>query len=72
MEAFNPGVVARLTERYAVLSYNVFFSKDGLKPVAEFDVARNQDDALLAAREYVANFFFIPQEKKKELLGRLA
>jgi len=27
VEAFNPGVVARLSERYAALSYSVFFSK---------------------------------------------
>jgi len=73
VEAFNPGVVARLTERFAALSYNCFFlSNDRFRPIAQFDAARDQDDALLATREYVANFFFIPQEKKKELLGRLA
>src|SRR4029077_5971305 len=63
VEAFNPGVVARLTERYAAMSYDVFFWKSGLKPIAEFDAARDQDEALMPSREYVANFFFIPAEK---------
>ncbi|TMJ05592.1 MAG: FkbM family methyltransferase [Alphaproteobacteria bacterium] len=71
VEAFNPGVVARLTERYAAMSYTVFFSKHGLKPIAEFDAARDQDEALMPSREYVANFFFIPQEKCERLLARL-
>jgi FkbM family methyltransferase len=71
VEAFNPGVVARLAERYAMLSYGVFFSKDGLKPIAEFDAARDQVDALLPTREYVANFFFIPREKTERVLTRL-
>lgn len=72
VEAFNPGVVARLAQRYAALSYCVFFSKSGLHPIAEFDAARDQDEALLAAREYVANFFFIPREKRERLQARLA
>jgi FkbM family methyltransferase len=72
VEAFNPGVVARLAERYAAQSYRVFFLKDGLKPIAEFDAARDQDDALLPTREYVANFFFIPAEKAEAILARLA
>jgi len=71
VEAFNPGVVARLTDHYAALSYGVFFSKGGLKPIAEFDTARDQDEALLPNREYVANFFFIPREKTEQLLARL-
>src|SRR4029077_8548533 len=71
VEAFNPGVVARLTERYAAMSYDVFFWKSGLKPIAEFDAARDQDEALMPSREYVANFFFIPAEKTERLLARL-
>ena len=71
VEAFNPGVVARLAERYAALSYSVFFSKGGLRPIAEFDAARDQDEALLSTREYVANFFFIPYEKTERVLTRL-
>ena len=71
--AFNPGVVARLAERYAALSYNVFFLKGGgLKPIAEFEPARDQDEALLPSRQYVANFLFIPQEKQESILARLA
>jgi FkbM family methyltransferase len=69
VEAFNPGVVARLAERYAALSYRVFFSKRGLKPIAEFDAARDQDEALMPSREYVANFFFIPEEKCERALA---
>ena len=72
VEAFNPGVVARLTERCAALSYNVYFSKKGLRPIAEFDAARDQDEALMPSREYVANFFFVPAEKCERLLARLA
>jgi FkbM family methyltransferase len=72
VEAFNPGVIARVAERYAALSYDVFFSKAGLKPIAEFDAARDQDEARLPSREYVANFFFIPREKADRLLARLA
>jgi FkbM family methyltransferase len=72
VEAFNPGVVARLSERYAALSYGVFFSKGGLKPIAEFDAARDQDEVLLATREYVANFFFVPEEKTERVLTRLS
>jgi FkbM family methyltransferase len=70
VEAFNPGVVARLSELYAAMSYRVFFSKDGLKPVADFDAARDQDETLLPSRKYVANFFFIPEEKCERLLAR--
>jgi len=72
VEAFNPGVVARLAERYAALSYNIFFSQHGLKPIADFDAAHDQDEALLPTREYVANFFFIPQEKTERIRARLA
>src|SRR6185436_1480025 len=72
VEAFNPGVVARLTERFAALSYRVFFSKRGLKPIAEFDAARDQDDALMPSREYVANFFFIPEEKCERIVSRVS
>jgi len=71
VEAFNPGVVARLSDRYAALSYGVFFSKSGLKPIADFDATRDQDDALLATRDYVANFFFIPAERRERVLTRL-
>jgi len=71
VEAFNPGVIGRLAERYAALSYDIFFLKGGLKPVAQFDAVRDQDDALLAMREYVANFFFIPKEKCDRILAQL-
>ena len=71
VEAFNPGVVARLTARYAALSYSVFFSKNGLRPIAEFDAARDQDEALLPTRQYAANFFFIPREKQERVLARI-
>jgi FkbM family methyltransferase len=72
VEAFNPGVVARLAERYAALAYSVLFLKGGLRPIGEFDAARDQDEALLPSRQYVANFLFIPQEKQEWILARLA
>jgi len=71
VETFNPGVVARVAERHAALSYDVFCSNAGLKPIAEFDATRDQNEALLPTREYVANFFFIPREKTDRLLARL-
>jgi len=72
VEAFNPGVVRRLAERYAALSYDCFFFlKDRLRPIADFDAARDQDEALLPTREYAANFFFIPAEKQGRALARL-
>jgi hypothetical protein len=72
VEAFNPGVVARLATRYGAQSYCVFFLKDGLKPIAQFDAARDQQESLLPTGEYVGNFFFIPEEKAERILARLA
>ena len=76
IESFNPGVVARLDKRYAALSYDCFFfSRGALRPIVEFDAARDQDltqfPALASDREFIANFFFIPAERKAGLLGRL-
>jgi FkbM family methyltransferase len=72
VEAFNPGVVARLAAHYTALAYGVFFFKGTLKPIADFDAARDQDEARLAKREYVANFVFIPHEKQERIATRLA
>jgi FkbM family methyltransferase len=70
IEAFNPGVVERLSRRYAAMSYDCFFLSQGrLKLVAAFDAARDQGSG---GRDYVANFFFIPAEKSvrvRALLG---
>jgi FkbM family methyltransferase len=73
VESYNPGVIARLRERYAALSYDcLFFSQGALRPVIEFDAARDQDLAALpGGRAFIANFFFIPAEKKAGLLNRL-
>ena len=76
VESFNPGVIARLDERYAALSYDCFFlSRGALRPVADFDAARDQDATMLPAipdgREFIVNFFFIPAEKKAQVLSRL-
>jgi len=71
VEAFNPGVIARLTKRYGAISYRAFFFKRALKPIAGFDAARDQDEARMARGEYVANFFFIPEEKCERLLARI-
>jgi FkbM family methyltransferase len=65
IESFNPGSVLRLSERFARQSYDCFFLSQGvLRPVAEFDAARHQD---INGREYVANFLFVPTEKKERL-----
>jgi FkbM family methyltransferase len=63
IESFNPGVVARLSQRFAAASYDCLFLSQGtLKPVAEFDVARDQN---VDGREYIVNFLFIPAEKRE-------
>jgi FkbM family methyltransferase len=77
VETFNPGVVARLAGRYALLSYGCFFlSRGQLRPVVEFNAAHDQDDARLVARhklppgrEYISNFIFLPQEKRDRLMA---
>ena len=74
VEEFNPGVVARLAQRFAAMSYDcVFFVKGAPRPVAQFDAARDQAPELLAgvSQDYVNNFFFIPAERKARVLGRL-
>ena len=51
-----------LTARFAAQSYACFFlSKAGLRPIAEFDIARHQTRN---GGEYIANFFFVPMEKR--------
>ena len=68
IEAFNPGVVARLATRFAP-SYECFFLSQGmLEPVEAFDAARDQHPD---ARNYVANFFFIPPGRKQRLRALL-
>jgi FkbM family methyltransferase len=65
VEQFNPGVVARLSRQLAEKSYSVFFLSAGrLKPVAEFDAARDQGDASGRTREFIVNFLFVPDERR--------
>jgi FkbM family methyltransferase len=76
VESFNPGVVARLSERCAALSYDCVFCSDGrFRPVGEFDAARDQDVTLLpkraTGRAFIANFFFVPAEKMGRMPSRL-
>jgi FkbM family methyltransferase len=69
VEAFNPGVIARLNTRYAAISYAAFFlSRGRLRPVAAFDPARDQVDG---GSEYIANFLFVPAERKERLRALL-
>ena len=50
-----------------------------LRPIAEFDARRDQDDELLKfsrrkfpeGREYINNFIFIPQEKREQVMARI-
>jgi hypothetical protein len=70
VEDFNPGAVARLAARFAALSYDCFFLSQGrLKPVADFDVARDQSPA---AAEYIVNFLFVPAEGRARVRALLA
>ena len=51
------------------MSYDCsFLSQGALKPVAAFDVARDQDPE---GREYIVNFLFIPAERQERLRGLL-
>jgi FkbM family methyltransferase len=68
IESFNPGVIARLTLRYAS-SHDCFFLSQGvLKPVTEFDAARDQD---VNGPEYIVNFLFVPPERKERVRALL-
>jgi FkbM family methyltransferase len=78
-EDFNPGVVQRLAERYAALSYRAHFLSHGtLHPIAGFDPARHQHPENLKPRhtlprgaEYINNVLFVPKEKAERILARL-
>lgn len=79
-ETLNSGALERVTARYAAQSYRGLFLTHGrLRPVAEFDAARNQDSALLKfsrhrlprGAEYINNFIFVPEEKCERVLARL-
>jgi FkbM family methyltransferase len=70
VEQFNPGVVARLRRRLAAQSYGAFFLSGGrLKPIAEFDAARDQSDASGPAREFIVNFLFVPDNGLASIAG---
>jgi FkbM family methyltransferase len=80
-EDYNPGVVKRLADRYTALRYaGLFLSHGKLHPIAQFDPARHQDLELLKyprhklppGREYINNFVFVPEEKREQVLARIA
>jgi FkbM family methyltransferase len=69
IEAFNPGAITRLNAHFSRLSYDCFFLSGGaLKPIAEFEVARDQG---MRGYEYIANFIFIPAERKERVRALL-
>ena len=79
-EDYNPGVAARLAQRYAALNYRALFLSHGtLRPIAEFDSAQHQNLELLkyprhklpAGREFINNVLFVPEEKAARVLARL-
>ena len=78
-EPFTPGVVGRVTARFAALGYRGFFLADGgLKPIASFDPTRHQPFAATqlvaptaAADAAINNFIFIPQEKCERVLAEI-
>jgi FkbM family methyltransferase len=70
IEAFNPGAITRLNAHFSRLSYDCFFLSGGaLKSIAEFEVVRDQG---MRGREYIANFIFIPAERKERIRALLA
>lgn len=79
-EGINPGTVQRFATRLAAQNYRgLFLSRGTLHPVAEFNAARDQDQALLRysrktlppGREYINNFVFVPEEKAAQITARL-
>jgi FkbM family methyltransferase len=77
-ETLNRGALARVAARYTALSYRGFFLSHGkLRPVAEFDPARDQDETLLRyarhrlppGAEYINNFIFIPEATCERVLA---
>ena len=80
-ESSNAGGLARAIARFAAQSYGGFYLTRGrLRPIAEFDRARDQDDSLLSygrgrlppGREYINNFIFVPEEKGARILAHLS
>lgn len=78
-ETLNRGSRERASARYAALSYRGFFLSAGkLRPIAQFDAARDQDETLLRyarhrlppGREYINNFVFVAEEKTARVLAR--
>jgi FkbM family methyltransferase len=76
----NAGAVQRIAGRLAALGYRgVFLSHGMMRPIDEFDPARDQDLALLKysrhrlppGREFINNFVFVPEEKRERLPVRL-
>lgn len=79
-DMFNKGVVARVADRYAALAYRGYFLSHGkMRPIAEFDPARDQDEALLKftrhklprGAEFINNFVLIPEETCERVMARL-
>jgi FkbM family methyltransferase len=69
IEAFNPGAIMRLNTHFSQLSYDCLFLSGGvLKSIAEFEVGRDQG---MRGREYIANFIFIPAERKERVRALL-
>ena len=75
VEAFNPGVVRRLSARYAALDYcGLFLSQGSLHPIAAFEPARHQNPDNLKPRhklprgaEFINNVLFVPDEKSERI-----
>jgi FkbM family methyltransferase len=68
IDAFNPGVVARLSARYAATHGCFFLSHGALRPAATFDPARHQ---AANAAEYIASVLFIPPDRQRTLAAAI-
>jgi FkbM family methyltransferase len=80
-QTLNPGGLARIAQRLAAQRYRgLFLSHGRLRDIAAFDPARDQDATLLqyarhrlpAGREYINNFVFVPEERRADILARVA
>jgi FkbM family methyltransferase len=70
IDAYNAGGLARVSARFAADRYECFFLSQGiLKPVAHFDVARDQDGR--NGQAFIANFLFVPAEKRERIRALL-
>jgi FkbM family methyltransferase len=78
-DGLNPGAIGRVTDRLSRSSYDGYFLSHGeLRPMSEFDMARQQNIKAYMAlpprqrrdAEYINNFIFVPREAPLPRIAR--